>query len=59
MKGIKYQLKNIRRDKLCILTFLLPVFIGFALSLLSDVSFSSISEITFGIVKNRSARRHC
>lgn len=52
MKGIKYQLKNIRRDKLCILTFLLPVLIGFALSLLSDVSFSSISEITFGIVKN-------
>lgn len=52
MKGIKYQLKNIRRDKMCILSFLLPVIVGLAINMLSEVSFSSLSETSFGIVKN-------
>lgn len=52
MKGLKYQLKNIRRDKLCILSFLLPVIIGLAIHLLSGVSFSSIGETDFCIVEN-------
>ncbi|WP_313370572.1 ABC transporter permease, partial [Sedimentibacter sp.] len=52
MKGIKYQLKNIRRDKMCILSFLLPVIVGLAINMLSGVSFSSLSETSFGIVKN-------
>ena len=51
MTGIKYQLKNIRRDKMCILTFLLPIFAGLALNLLSGVSFSSVSETAFAAVK--------
>lgn len=52
MKGIKYQLKSIRHDKMCILTFLLPVIVGIAINLLSGVSFQSMGETTFGIVKN-------
>ncbi|MPW25600.1 ABC transporter permease [Alkalibaculum sp. M08DMB] len=52
MKGIKYQLKNIRRDKICIISFLLPVIVGLAINMLSGVSFSSLSETSFGIVKN-------
>lgn len=52
MKGIYYQLKNIRRDKMCILSFLLPVIVGLAINLLSDVSFSSLGETAFGIVQN-------
>ncbi len=52
MKGMKYQLKNIRRDKMCILSFLLPVIVGLAVNMLSGVSFSSFSEASFGIVKN-------
>ena len=52
MKGLKYQLKSIRRDKMCILTFLLPVIVGIAINLLSGVSFQSIGETTFGIVEN-------
>ena len=52
MKGLKYQLKNIRRDKMCILTFLLPVLAGIALNMLSGVSFRSISETSFGIVQD-------
>ncbi|MGM0215385.1 ABC transporter permease [Enterococcus sp. AZ109] len=51
MKGIIYQLKNIRRDKLCLLTFLLPIIVGLGINLLSDPSFSSISETSFGIVE--------
>lgn len=52
MNGLKYQLKAIRRDKMCILTFLLPVVVGIAINLLSGISFQSISETSFGIVKN-------
>lgn len=52
MNGLKYQLKSIRRDKMCILTFFLPVIVGIIINLLSGVSFQSIGETTFGIVEN-------
>lgn len=52
MKGLKYQLKNIRRDKLCILSFLLPILVGLAINLLSGVSFSSLGETAFCILEN-------
>lgn len=52
MKGLKYQLKSIRRDKMCILTFLLPVIVGIAINLLSGVSFQSMGETAFGVLEN-------
>ena len=52
MKRLKYQLKNIRRDKMCVLTFLLPIIVGIAVSLLSGVSLQTMSETSFGILKN-------
>lgn len=52
MKGLKYQLKNIRRDKMCILTFLLPIIAGIAIHLLSGVNLQTVSEASFGILKN-------
>ena len=52
MNGLKYQLKSIRRDKMCILTFLLPIIVGIAINLLSGVSFQSISETSFGVLEN-------
>lgn len=52
MKGLQYQLKNIRRDKMCILSFLLPIIVGLAINLLSGVSFSSLRETDFCIVEN-------
>ena len=52
MKRLKYQLKNIRRDKMCVLTFLLPIIVGIAVSLLSGVSLQTMSESSFGILKN-------
>lgn len=52
MKGLSYQLKNIRRDKLCILSFLLPVFVGLAINLLSETSFSSLKETIFYVMED-------
>lgn len=49
---IKYQLKLIRRDRLCILTFLLPILAGLALNLLSDLNLSASAEPAFGILRN-------
>lgn len=49
MNGLQYQLKNIRRDKMCILTFLLPVIVGLAVSLMPGDGFSSIGENSFGV----------
>ena len=53
MERLKYQLKSVRRDKLCILTFFLPVVVGIAIHLLSGVNFQSISENSFGVLENR------
>lgn len=53
MERLKYQLKSVRRDKLCILTFFLPVVVGIAIRLLSGVSLQSISENSFGVLENR------
>ena len=49
--ALNYQMKSIRRDKLCILTFLLPILVGLALNLLSDLNFSAAAESAFGILK--------
>ena len=49
MEGLKYQLKSVRRDKMCILTFLLPVVVGIVIHLLSGVNLQSISENRFGV----------
>lgn len=49
--GLKYQLKALRRDKLCILTFLLPIFAGIAVNLMGDMDFSSAADPSFGIFR--------
>lgn len=50
MTGFKYQLKNIRRDKLCIITFLLPIIVAIAINFIPDFSFSSVAENSFGVI---------
>lgn len=50
MTGLRYQLKNVWRDKMCILTFLLPIAAAFAINLLSGAGFSSVYETSFGIL---------
>lgn len=51
MKGLRYQLKSIRRDKMCILSFLLPIVAGLAIRLFSGVDFQTVGETAFGIVE--------
>lgn len=51
MVGFKYQLKNMLRDKMCILTFLLPVIAGLAIRLLSGVSLTAVNTNMFGVLK--------
>lgn len=51
MKGFWYQWKNIWRDKLCILTFLLPVIVALGLRLLPGMELTALSEPYFGIVR--------
>lgn len=52
MKRLLFQLKDVRQNKMCLLTFFLPVIAGIAVNLLSGVNFQSVNEISFGAVKN-------
>lgn len=56
MEQLKYQFRNIRRDKLCILTFLLPVIVGVVIRLLPAMDFQGLSETSFGCVQNDLSR---
>lgn len=51
MRQLKYQLKNMSRDKLCIMTFLLPVVVGMIINLLPAMNFRTLSEISFGSIQ--------
>lgn len=52
MQRLKYQIKNIRGNKMCIVTFLLPVIVGIAINLLSGIDVQNIGEISSGTVEN-------
>ena len=51
MKGLSYQLKNSFRDKLCMLTFLLPLIFGIFVNVLSSVEIDTIEEISLELSK--------
>lgn len=51
MKGILYQFKNIRRDKMCLITFLLPLLFGLGVQALTGTDLAaSIAAPSFGFV---------
>lgn len=52
MKGIKYQIKSVTRDKFCLMTFLLPVLVAMALNFMGSIDLSSLGELHFGILEN-------
>lgn len=52
MKGIKYQIKSVTRDKFCLMTFLLPVLVAVALNFMGSIDLSSLGELHFGILEN-------
>ena len=41
MKGLKYQLKSVLRDKFCLMTFLLPILVAVALNFMGSIDLSA------------------
>ena len=52
MKGLKYQLKSVLKDKFCLMTFLLPVVVAVALNFMGSIDLSSLGEHHFGVLEN-------
>ena len=50
MKGLIYQLKNVRKDKFCVMSFLLPILVAIALNFIGSIDLSSLGELNFGVV---------
>ncbi len=51
MKGLFYQLKSVWKDKLCIMSFLLPSIVALALNFIGGIDLSSVSEFHFGVLE--------
>ena len=52
MKGIRFQLKNILKDKFCLMTFLLPIIAAAGLNFMGSIDLSDMGRFYFGIVEN-------
>lgn len=52
MKGLKYQLKSVLRDKFCLMTFLLPILVAAALNFVGSIDLSTLGELHFGVLEN-------
>ena len=52
MKGLKYQMKSVLRDKFCLMTFLLPILVAVALHFMGSIDMSSLGELHFGVLEN-------
>lgn len=50
MKGLVYQLKGVRKDKFCILSFFLPVIVAIALNIAGSIDLSSLGGYYFCVV---------
>lgn len=51
MKGLMYQLKSVRKDKFCIMSFLLPILVAVALHFVGSIDLSSLGEFHFGVTE--------
>lgn len=52
MRGFRYQLKSVLRDKFCLMTFLLPIVVAVALNFVGCIDFSSLDELLcFGVLQ--------
>lgn len=51
MRGLVYQLKNVWKDKFCIMSFLLPIIVALALHLIGGIDLSSVAEAHFGVLQ--------
>lgn len=50
MKGLIYQLKSVRKDKFCIMSFLLPIVVAIALNIAGSIDLSSLGEYYFCVI---------
>ena len=50
MKGLIFQLKSVRKDKFCIMSFLLPIVVAMVLHFIGSIDLSSLSGYHFGVV---------
>lgn len=52
MRGLFYQLKSVWKDKFCMMSFLLPIVVSFALNFIGGIDLSSVAEFQFGVLEN-------
>ncbi len=52
MRGLIYQLKSVRKDKFCIMSFLLPIIVAVVLRFVGTIDLSSLGEFHFGVLEN-------
>lgn len=52
MKGLLFQLKSVRKDKFCIMSFLLPILVAIALNFAGSFDLSPLGELHFGVLEN-------
>jgi ABC-type multidrug transport system permease subunit len=52
MKGLIFQLKSVRKDKFCIMSFLLPILVAIVLNFVGVFDLSSLGELHFGVLEN-------
>lgn len=52
MKGLRYQLKSVLKDKFCLMSFLLPIIVAVALTFAGSIDLSSLGELHFGVLEN-------
>ncbi|MDE7186107.1 MAG: ABC transporter permease [Lachnospiraceae bacterium] len=50
MKGLLYQLKSVRKDKFCVMSFFLPVMVAVILHFAGSIDLSSLGELQFGVI---------
>ena len=52
MKGLLYQLKSVRKDKFCVMSFLLPIAAAFFLNFAGAIDLSPLGELHFGVISH-------
>lgn len=51
MRGLFYQLKSVWKDKLCMMSFFLPIVVAFALNFMGGIDLSSVAEFQFCVLE--------
>ena len=52
MRGLFYPFKSVWKDKFCIMSFLLPIVVAFALRFVGGIDLSSVAQFHFGVLED-------